>query len=96
MNMLKNKEVTETVSSRVISMLDRRANGWQGTMTDLLTAITLRTRPEVFPSSASTLRRVVNQALPAIRRAGYRVSFSRTSDHERTRLVSFARVTKKQ
>ncbi len=90
-NILTNKEVVSTVQTRVLSLLQRRNGTWQGTMTALLTAISGRSTPEMFPGSASSLRRVVNQVVPALRREGYRVLFTRTSDHERTRVVSFSR-----
>jgi hypothetical protein len=92
-NMLKNKEVVSTVRERVLSLLNRRNGTWQGTMSDLLTAIAGRSTPEVWPGSASSLRRVVNKVVPSIRREGYRVSFTRTSDHDRKRVVSFSRRT---
>jgi len=91
-NILTNKEVVSTVRSRVLSLLQRRNGNWRGTMTDLLSAITGRTAPAMWPGSASSLRRVVNKVVPAIRREGYRVLFTRTPDHDRKRVVSFSRV----
>ena len=91
-NILKNKEVVSTVRTRVLSLLQRRNGNWQGTMTDLLSAITTGRTPEIWPGSASSLRRVVNKVVPAIRREGYRVLFTRTPDHDRKRVVSFSRV----
>ncbi len=91
-NVLSNKEVITTVRSRVLNLLQRRNGSWQGTMSDLLDAISSGRRPEVWPGSASSLRRVVDQVVPSIRRQGYRVQFTRTTDHERRRLVSFTRV----
>lgn len=89
---LKNPEVRETVETRVLSLLNRRNGRWQGTMTELLDAITSgRQTPEAFPASPSSLRRVVDRVVPALRRRGFRVQFLRSSDHERTRLVSFSR-----
>lgn len=90
-NILTNKEVVSTVRTRVLSLLQRRNGNWRGTMTDLLSAITGRTAPEMWPGSASSLRRVVNKVVPAIRREGYKVSFTRTPDHDRKRVVSFSR-----
>lgn len=90
-NLLSNKEVMQTVRSRVISLL-RRNDTWEGTMTDLLDAITTgRNIPEIWPSSPSSLRRVVNKVVPALRREGYRVQFSRSTDQSRRRLVTFTR-----
>lgn len=90
-NILSNKEVVTTVRSRVLSLLRRRVS-WQGTMTDLLRAISTRRVPEVWPGSPSSLRRIVNQVIPALRREGFEVEFTRTTDHERRRMVSFKRV----
>lgn len=95
-NITSNKEVINSVFTRVISLLERRKGTWEGTMSDLLTGISGRRAPEVFPGSASSLRRIVNKMVPAIRREGYRVEFLRTSDRARTRLVSFTRVTGNQ
>lgn len=91
-NILKNKEVVSTVRTRVLSLLQRRNGNWRGTMTDLLSAITTgRSVPEIWPGSASSLRRVVNKIVPSIRREGYRVMFTRTPDHDRKRVVNFSR-----
>lgn len=92
-NVLSNQELTQTVRTRVLQLVRRRRNGsWQGTMTDLLEAITPTTTPDVWVSSPSTLRRVVNRLVRAIRREGVQTAFSRTTDSNRTRLVSFTRV----
>lgn len=93
-NILSNTTLVKTVSERVLSLLNRRKNTtWSGTMTDLLNAITpTKNVPAVWPGSPSSLRRVVNTIVPTIRRSGYRVAFTRSSDHERTRVVSFTRV----
>ena len=89
-NILTNKTVIETVKTRVLSLLNRRRGAWQGTMTDLLNAITHnRTTPEVWVGSPSSFRRVVDQVVPSIRREGYTVQFTRTSDKDRRRVVSF-------
>lgn len=91
-SIVNNPQVVETVRSRVLSLLSRR-NNWRGTMTDLLNAIALRGRqPEVWPGSASSLRLVMNRLVPSIRKAGFKVQFSRTTDRERRRVVSFERV----
>jgi len=89
---LTNPEVVQTVRTRVLSLLQRRKGRWQGTMTDLLVAISGRQVPAIWPGSASALRRVVNKVVPAIRREGYKVQFTRTPDHDRRRVVSFTRV----
>lgn len=90
-NILTNKEVVQTVRARVLSLLQRRNGSWRGTMTDLLDAITGRHTPAIWPGSASSLRRVVNKVVPSIRKAGFKVQFTRTPDHDRKRVVSFSR-----
>lgn len=91
-NILTNKKVAKAVRTRVLSLLERRRNGkWQGTMTDLLLAITGSETPEVWPGSPSSLRRIVDRVAPSIRRAGFKVEFSRTTDHNRKRVISFTR-----
>lgn len=93
-SVINNPEVVKVVKERVISMLERRGN-WEGTMTDLLDVISSRrSQPNIWPGSASSLRRIFDQVVPSIRRAGFRVSFTRTSDRARQRMVSFTRVGK--
>lgn len=89
-------EVETTVKERIISLLNRREEGWSGTMTDLNRAITSgrKTIPENWPSSPSVLRRVVNRVVPRLRRLGVSVRFGRTTDHMRTRYVEFSYVSR--
>ena len=94
---LENKDLRDIVRDRVLSFIRRRKGAWEGTMTELLSNIsTGRQLPEYWPGSGASLRRIINPLLPAIRRAGFRVEFSRTTDHGRTRIVSFRPVTRKQ
>jgi hypothetical protein len=90
-NILSNKEAIENVRNRVLSLLGRRRGKWSGSMTELLSAITGKKVPQVWPGSASILRRMIDQVVPAIRRQGYTVEFSRTPDHNRKRVVKFSR-----
>lgn len=85
------RELAATIQSRIITLLGRKNGSWNGTMTDLNRAITTGIRravPAAWPSTPSVLRRVINGVIPALRRAGVSVSFTRTSDHMRTRVVS--------
>jgi hypothetical protein len=86
-------EVRTAIEARIISLLGRtRTGAWEGTMTDLNTAITAvskRATPANWPATPSVLRRVVNVVIPSLRRSGVRVQFTRTTDHMRTRMVSF-------
>jgi len=80
------------VTNRVLSLVSRRSTPWVGTMTELYNVMTKRSLPENFPGSASSLRRVVNSAVSSLnRRYGVSVSFSRTPDHERRRLVTISK-----
>jgi len=89
-NIISNQTVVQTVRTRVLSLLQRRNGSWSGSMTELLTAITAgRQAPELFPASPSSLRRVINRVVPSLRREGFEVRFTRTTDHARRRLVSF-------
>jgi hypothetical protein len=83
--------VATTVATRIVSLLNRRNTGsWEGTMSALNAAITNGRNPiQSWPGSPSVLRRVVNHIRPMLNRAGIRINFTRTSDHMRTRLVSF-------
>lgn len=88
------RALVQTVQERVITLLDRRNGQWTGTMTALGTAITTgirRAAPSNWPQSPSFLRRVLNVAVPSIRKAGVSVKFGRTTDHSRTRFVSLVR-----
>jgi hypothetical protein len=85
-------ELRQSIQTRIITLLDRRNGIWNGTMTQLNTAITTglrRATPAGWPQTPSVLRRVVNVVIPSLRKSGVRVQFTRTTDHMRTRLVSF-------
>jgi len=92
---VKNSEVKTLVQERILSVLKRNKNGWEGTMTELLSRISnVRKQPEVWPGSASSLSRIVSSLTRSIQRAGYKVEFSRTPDRERMRLVRFMPIAK--
>jgi hypothetical protein len=85
------RSVVQEVQLRILTLVNRKST-WQGTMSQLgsaLTTVVRRAIPANFPHNPSYLRRVVNVAVPTLRRNGVRVEFSRTTDHARTRLVSF-------
>lgn len=86
------RELVQNVQTRIITLLTRRNGSWNGTMTDLNRAITTglrRATPNNWPKTPSVLRRVVNSVVPSLRKAGVSVQFGRTTDHSRTRFVSF-------
>lgn len=85
-------DLKQTVQTRIMSLLNRKNGSWLGTMTELNAAITAglrRATPENWPKTPSVLRRVVNSVVPLLRRSGVNVEFGRTTDHSRTRFVSF-------
>jgi hypothetical protein len=85
------RSIVQEIQTRILTLVDRKST-WEGTMSDLQIALTTgirRAAPANFPKSPSFLRRVVNATVPTLRRNGIRVEFSRTTDHARTRLVSF-------
>jgi hypothetical protein len=87
------RDLSQNIQTRILTLLDRRDSGtWNGTMTELNRAITSglrRATPTNWPKTPSVLRRVVNSVIPSLRRSGVRVQFGRTTDHSRTRFVSF-------
>ena len=92
-NTVEKMEVVKDIQTRILTLLSRRSS-WDGTMTDLSRVLTKgirRATPAVWPGSASILRRYVNKVVPALRRAGVKVEFSRTTDHSRTRIVSISK-----
>ena len=86
----RDNEVVGEVRTRLLSMLNRR-NDWAGTMTELGDILVSGKQPSTWPGSPSSLRRVINQIVPVVRRAGFKVEFIRSSDHTRTRIVTFSR-----
>lgn len=86
------RDLFTTVQTRILSLLDRRNGQWNGTMTELNYAITSGLRravPANWPKTPSVLRRVINTVVPSLRKSGVSVQFGRTTDHSRTRFVSF-------
>lgn len=72
----------------------RRGSVWTGTMTELNSALvsTLGRRASAsLPGSPSALRVVLNRVVRRLRSNGVSVRFGRTTDHARTRYVSFSR-----
>lgn len=86
------QEFANSVRERILTLLDRKDGSWTGTMTQLSRAITSGIRRAVpldWPTNPSILRRVVNTVAYSLRKEGVRVKFERSTDHMRTRLVSF-------
>lgn len=80
---------------RGIKTIVREKKRWTGTMTSLISAILDRKlnaeERVVMPKSPSALRVVVNRVVNRLRSRGISVKFGRTTDHNRTRFVRFAR-----
>lgn len=86
------RELVQNIQTRITTLLTRKNGSWNGTMTELNHAITSglrRATPTNWPKTPSVLRRVVNSVVPSLRKSGVRVQFGRTTDHSRTRFVSF-------
>ena len=86
------RELMQTVKSRIETLLTRKNGTWNGTMTELNRAITAGLRraiPTNWPKTPSVLRRVVDSVVPSLRKVGISVQFGRTTDHMRTRFVNF-------
>ena len=65
---------------------------WVGTMTDLrkeMVRVAGRSQAKVLPQSASALRVALDRVINRVRCRGITVSFTRSTDYNRTRLVSF-------
>lgn len=85
-------EAENTLVNSVISMLKRRSTPWTGTITELNSIIVKsvgKNVREVWPRSPSALRVMLNKVVNRIRNAGVSIRFTRSADHNRTRLVSF-------
>lgn len=88
------KDLVGTVRNRIITLLDNKNGQWVGTISQLGAAITRGMRksiPEGFPTTPSVMRRLLNAAVPSIRKQGVSVSFTRDTGHKRERTISFSR-----
>lgn len=89
-----NNTAFSSIKERILTLLDRKNGNWNGSMTELNRAITAGLRRSTttdWPKSPSMLRRVVNTVVPSLRAAGVSVQFGRTTDHSRSRFVSFTK-----
>lgn len=87
------RNLVETIQTRIVTLLGKKNGSWNGTMTELNRAITSglrRAETLNWPKTPSVLRRVINTVVPSLRKSGVSVQFGRTSDHTRTRFVSFS------
>jgi hypothetical protein len=86
---INNTDMANGVKTRIISLVDREG-AWTGTMTQLRTAIGYGRSKSL--TNPSMVRRVVNTIASSLRRQGVSVKFGRTTDHMRTRFVSFSQI----
>jgi hypothetical protein len=84
--------LAKNIQERIVSLVERKGGHWDGSMTELDTAlrsVSRRTTPQNWPSGPSVMRKVVNTVVNSLRRSGVKVQFSRTTDHMRKRVVTF-------
>ena len=84
-----NSDMSETVRTRILNLVDREGI-WVGTMTELRSAIGFGRSKSL--TNPSMVRRVVNTIASSLRKRGVSVKFGRSTDHMRTRFVSFTQV----
>jgi hypothetical protein len=75
------KDLIQTIQTRILRLLDKKHGQWNGTMTELNVALTSginRATLPNWPGSPSILRQAVNRALPALRRQGVKANFERS------------------
>ncbi len=91
----RSNNVEEIVLRGVTSIIEtQRLNPWKGTMTNLTAALNRvlsQHQRTLLPNSPSALRLVINRVVNRLRNRGISVRFGRTTDHTRTRLVTFVR-----
>jgi hypothetical protein len=86
------KNLMTDIQTRILALLGKKNGSWNGSMSELNTAITTSLRrgeSENWPSSPSVMRRAINTITPMLRRAGISVKFGRETDHFRKRYVNF-------
>lgn len=94
-SLFKNKELINVVKDRVLALLDKKGGDtrkWMGNMTELnqaLRAVSRKAMPANWPISPSVMRKLMNNVVYYLRREGVKVSFTRTTDRMRKRIVEF-------
>lgn len=93
MNSDKSESVDNLVLNGVLKLLDNNNYSWIGTMTELnrVLAKKLGAQSKYLPKSPSALRVVLNRVVNRLRNRKVSVKFARTTDHVRTRYVTFTR-----
>lgn len=87
------ESVDNLVLSGVLKVLNKDNSSWIGTMTELnsVLARTVGNQSKSLPGSPSALRVVLNRIVNRLRSRKVSVKFARTTDHTRTRYVTFNR-----
>lgn len=92
---MKSVNKSEVVFKGIVSLVKKSSKKtWSGTMTQLdnaLSRLLTKDARKVLPGAPSALRVAVNKIVRKLRSNGVRVTFARTPDHARTRLVTFNR-----
>ena len=90
----KSVSLNDSLYNQIVSLVSRRGL-WSGSMTELNAALVRAMRshvPASWPKTPSLLRLAVNRVVNKLRRTGgIKVTFTRTPDHDRKRVVTFAR-----
>ncbi len=89
----KRQNIDNLLLSSILSLLNKNSlNSWQGTMTDLNSALVkmLKIKKTQLPGSPSSLRVALNRVVNRLRRKSVSIQFRRSSDRSRTRLVRFS------
>jgi hypothetical protein len=79
--------------SGVARLLRNKASTWTGSMTELEASLrkVVRRQNVSWPSNPRAMRATVDRLLPDLKKAGVKVRFGRTNDHNRKRFVEFGR-----
>ena len=85
----------DTVSSAVVSLMTERADGWEGSSTELLDALARHAgertaKSKYWPGSASVLSGRLRWAAPNLRRLGIEITRHRAGNQRTIRLVATA------
>lgn len=82
-----------TIQQGIVNLISRRKDGiWVGNMSELdkaLRGVISVKKITNWPSSPSVMRRVVNNTIYNLRRGGIGITFSRSPDYMRKRIVEF-------
>jgi hypothetical protein len=91
--MSKQINIKNEITNGIISIVSKtKNNSWQGTMTDLNRSLSKYLGKKIsreLPGSPSALRVAVNRIINRLRKQSVSTKFTRSSDHMRTRYVSF-------